>query len=313
MDSSILSTNHVELFRYLRTLVDTAEQARGSHPKFALVEAYWHIGRIIVETEQDGTERADYGIHLIEQLSERLTETFGKGYSLPNMWRFKQFYLGSSILSTNGRELTNLRKHLRIELTWSHYRLLMTLKNLQERAFYNQQAADEGWTVRLLQKLVSSRYYYQVAMGEEHLLAGSKKIALPGLSINNLSQPSQLVKSKRSKLAIIKKVLLERYVGYAFVGKHQYLSINGEDQWVELVFFHIVLQRYVLVQLGEHNPVDLVSFQQLIDTYVSRQPPEMTVPPIGLLINLTGQIKPVTGSRQPQLSMAESIHLPTQL
>lgn len=309
----MLSTNHVELFRYLRTLVDTAEQARGSHPKFALVEAYWHIGRIIVETEQDGAERADYGIHLIEQLSERLTEAFGKGYSLPNMWRFKQFYLAFPILSTNGRELTNLREHLRIELTWSHYRLLMTLENLQERTFYNQQAADESWTVRLLQKLVNSRYYYQVAMGEEHLLDGGRKIASSGLSISYVSQPAQLVNTRRSKLAIVKKMLLERYVGYAFVGQHQYLSIDGKDRRAELVFFHIVLQRYILVQLGEHNPVDLASFRQLIDAYVNRQPPEMTSPPIGLLVNLTGQIKPVKGSSQPQLSVAESVHLPTQL
>ena len=84
----------VELFRYLRTLVDSAEASRGPFPKFALVEAYWHIGRIIVEIEQQGQQRADYGIHLIETLSQQLTDVFGKGYSLPNMWRFKQFFFG---------------------------------------------------------------------------------------------------------------------------------------------------------------------------------------------------------------------------
>ena len=116
---------YTELFRYLRSLVDTTQKSHDPHPQFALVEAYWHVGRIVVETEQDGQERADYGIHLIEMLSQRLTQSFGKGYSLPNLWRFKQFYLAFPILSTNGRELANLRQHLRTELKWSHYRLLM--------------------------------------------------------------------------------------------------------------------------------------------------------------------------------------------
>src|SRR5919199_6341414 len=98
---------HVELFRYLRTLVDTAESDRITFPKFALVEAYWHIGRIVVEIEQAGQERADYGIHLIENLSYQLTQAFGKGYGLSNMWRFKQIFLAFPILAGNGREFTN--------------------------------------------------------------------------------------------------------------------------------------------------------------------------------------------------------------
>ncbi|MCY7360033.1 MAG: DUF1016 N-terminal domain-containing protein, partial [Rudanella sp.] len=153
----------VELFLYLRTLVDSAEAARTPYPKFALVEAYWHIGRITVEIEQQGQLRADYGIHLIESLSLQLTEAFGKGYSLPNMWKFKQFFLAFPILSTNGRELARLRKHLRSELCWSHYRILMPLENKQEQAFYIQQAADEQWTVKFLHRMITTRYYYKVA------------------------------------------------------------------------------------------------------------------------------------------------------
>ena len=293
----------VALYEYLRSVVDTATTTSLPYPQFALVEAYWHIGRIIVEIEQSGQQRADYGIHLIEHLSDQLTANYGKGYSLANMWRFKQFFLAFPILSTKRRELPNLREHLRIELAWSHYRLLMPLKNLQERAFYLNQAADERWNVRLLQKLIRSRYYYQTALGQDQLLANPKKI---------VSSPTFSVESgsSRTRLAQVKKLLLERYVGYAFVAQRQFISVNGQDHWIELLFFHIVLQRYVLIQLGEHDPGQLAFYVQLLDTYFSKQPSTVTQPPIGLLINNQGQVKWLTVSFENILAIEEAAVLP---
>ncbi|UHG94854.1 PDDEXK nuclease domain-containing protein [Spirosoma oryzicola] len=301
-------TNHVELFRYLRSVVDTTEQSRDPYPKFVLVEAYWHLGRIIVETEQAGTERADYGIHLIELLSQRLTESFGKGYSLPNMWRFKQFYLAYPILSNKGRELPDLRQHLRTELVWSHYRLLMQIKNLQERAFYMQQAADERWTVKLLQKLVRSRYYYQAALGQDQLLATTKKVVTATNPSHRLTsaQPQSL----RTQVANLKKTLLERYVGYAFVAQRQFISSDGQDKWIDLVFFHLLLQRFVLVQFAEHNPANSASFAQLVDAYFSKQPPTISKPPVGLLVNNEGTVRLTTVSFESGLPADESALLP---
>ena len=305
---------YTELFRYLRTLVNSEQKSLDPHPQFALVEAYWHIGRIVVETEQDGQERADYGIHLIEQLSQRLTQEFGKGYSLPNMWRFKQFYLAFPILSTNGRELPSLRNYLRTELRWSHYRLLMQLENKQERAFYIQQAADERWSVRILQRLVNSRYYYQTALGEDHLLAGIKKIAGSGTGTSSptpstLSHPLPL----RTRLANIRKNLLEQYVGYAFVAQRQYVSVLRQDNWVELVFFHYVLNRFVLIQLANHDPASIAGFRQLLDAYLDKQPPTMNKYPIGFLINPAGAVKVMTTSYEPVLPPDEGITLPVTL
>lgn len=314
MNPSESSSQHIELFRYLRQLVDTAERARSPSPKFALVEAYWHIGRIVVETEQNGQERADYGIHLIEFLSQRLTEVFGKGYSLPNMWRFKQFFLAFPILSTDGRELTSLRQHLRTELCWSHYRLLMQLENLQERNFYLHQAADERWPVRLLQQLVRSRYYYQTALGEGHLLAGTTKIVTAnGAATGTSPTLSAVGGTPRTRLANIKKTLLERYVGYAYVAQRQFLSVAGQDRWAELVFFHYVLNRFVLVQLGEHDPVNRAAFTQLVDAYVARQPPQLSTLPIGLLISEKGLIKYITSTSEKSLSIEQTSLLPLSM
>lgn len=309
LESNPHLSDHVELFRYLRTLVDTAEQTRDPYPKFALVEAYWHIGRIIVETEQDGQERADYGIHLIESLSQQLTQAFGKGYSLPNMWRFKQFFLAFQILSTNGRELINLRQHLRIELSWSHYRFLMQLENKQERAFYVHQAADERWTVRMLQKLVRSRYYYQTALGEDQLLADTRKLGTTDPT--PLSQRVSAVGgTPRTRLATIRKILLERHVGYAFVSQRQFISVAGQDRWIELVFFHYVLNRFILVQLAEHDPGSTTILRQLIDTYLDKQTATISKPPIGLLINQAAHVKVVTASAELVLSPNEDASLP---
>ena len=151
--------DYTELHQYLRQLVDPAQQSLQRRPEFAKVEAYWHIGRIIVETEQQGQERADYGIHLIEELSQILTRAYGKGYKTTNLWTFRQFYLTYLIPRTLCGELTSLRQTIRDELMWSHYRLLIQIEDHLERAFYLDKAADDQWSVRTLQKLIRSRYY----------------------------------------------------------------------------------------------------------------------------------------------------------
>lgn len=301
----------VELFRYLRTLVDTAEASRDRFPKFALVEAYWHIGRIVVEIEQHGQTRADYGIHLIESLSQQLSDTYGKGYGLSNMWRFKQFFLAFQILATEGREFEKLRQYLRTELYWSHYRLLMQLDDPQERDFYIQQAADQRWTVTFMQRMIKNRYYHKSALNEQNLLPvlphstgkSTRRVTLtPTLSVSS--------NKARTRLSGIKKIVLERYVGYAFVAQRQFVSVAGQDQWVELVFFHYVLNRFILVQLGEHDPATTTHLRSLLDSYSIKQPPTIDKPPVGLLINQSGVVMIQTTSQEPVLAPDQEAVLP---
>lgn len=306
---SMQSEESIELFRYLRTLVNKAEASLTPHPKFALVEAYWHIGRIIVEIEQQGQHRAEYGIHLIEILSEKLTNTFGKGYSLPNMWRFKQFFLAFPILSTNGIEFINLRDHLRAELSWSHYRILMQISNIPERTFYIQQAADEQWTVRFLQRMIKSKYYYLVGLEEKQLPYTEKKEpSAQGRSI----RLSAVGGTPRTRLANIKKILLERYVGYAFVAQRHYVSVNGQDRWVELVFFHYIHNRFVLIQLTEHDPASIAQFKMVLDCYEKSHHHTMAKPPIGFLVNQQGKIKVLTTSHEVAIPQEEAMLLPRE-
>ncbi|MCY7359807.1 MAG: DUF1016 N-terminal domain-containing protein, partial [Rudanella sp.] len=267
--------------------------------------------RITVEIEQQGQLRADYGIHLIESLSLQLTEAFGKGYSLPNMWKFKQFFLAFPILSTNGRELASFRKHLRSELCWSHYRILMPLENKQEQAFYIQQAADEQWTVKFLHRMITTRYYYKVALGEQELIPNERT----GRLTQQYSSTTFSVngKTERTRIARIKKQLLDRYVGFAFVAQRQFVSVGGQENWAELVFFHYVLNRFILIQLGEHDPVTTTHFRLLLDGYMNRQPPTIDTLPIGCLVDQKGLVKIQTTSHELIIAPEEQAVIPIQL
>lgn len=130
---------------------------------FAMVEAYWQIGRMIIEEEQQGKERAGYGEALIRNLSVRLMLDFGKGFSVSNLWAFKQFYLSFPILRTvcgesSGASVTSyseIRGTLCPELSWSHYRLLIRVEKPEARAWYMKEAAEQNWPVRALQRQIT--------------------------------------------------------------------------------------------------------------------------------------------------------------
>jgi predicted nuclease of restriction endonuclease-like (RecB) superfamily len=130
-------------FNDIRQIIEQAKQKAYSAVNFAMVEAYWHIGKRIVEEEQKGKARAEYGKRLVSELSMRLTAEFGKGFSEANIWNFKQFYLtfkSDEILYT-----------LRRELAWSHYRLIMRVENPSAREYYMREAAEQNWSVRALE------------------------------------------------------------------------------------------------------------------------------------------------------------------
>ena len=138
------------------TLLNSRSQAY-SAVNFALVQAYWHIGRIIVEHEQDGQERAAYGKAVLQELSVRLTEEFGKGFSVRTLQQTKQFYL--TFPNTNA---------LRSQLTWTHYRLLLKVEDDKARQWYMNEAVASAWSSRQLERQISTLYY-------ERLLSSSNQ------------------------------------------------------------------------------------------------------------------------------------------
>jgi hypothetical protein len=144
---------------------------------FAMVEAYWTVGRMIVEEEQKGEARAEYGQALLANLSRRLAGEFGKGFSEPNLRNFRQFYLvfpirytvcsESAGLDTRHEERAQIRDSLRPELSWSHYRLLLRIEKADARAWYMKEAADQNWSVRALERQINSLYYERLIMSRD--------------------------------------------------------------------------------------------------------------------------------------------------
>ncbi|MBU3968582.1 MAG: DUF1016 family protein [Euryarchaeota archaeon] len=137
-----------ELYRNISDILQTARQNAYHAINFVMVEAYWNIGKLIVEEEQQGKQRADYGTHLIKNLSVKLNADFGKGFSEQSLWNMRLFYLKFPILSA-----------LRRELTWTHYKMLLLIENKNALSYYIQEAAQQNWSVRALERQINSLYY----------------------------------------------------------------------------------------------------------------------------------------------------------
>lgn len=291
----------VGLHQYLRQLISPQQEAGRGEPNFARVEAYWHIGRIIVETEQQGQDRADYGVHLIEQLSKELLQQYGKGYKTSNLWWFRQFYLSFPILHAVRGELGNLRQQLRIELTWTHYRLLIAIDNQQERHFYLHSAADEGWSYRTLNRLIKSRYYYQVALEEDQLLA------LPATLPERIGKAEK----RRSRVAQIRRILLDK-TGWALVER----VASGLPMTVikpDILFYHYGLQRFIGLWIGDKNLALIEQIRQQLSEWKSQQPTSVLHFPLALLLNIRNELQLINTSTAHQLTESELSQLPKQL
>jgi predicted nuclease of restriction endonuclease-like (RecB) superfamily len=142
----------------IKSILEEARHNVYRHVNFVMVQAYWNIGRTIVEEEQQGKKKADYGVKLIGELSVRLSKDFGKGFDERNLFYMRQFYLCFPKLNA-----------LRSELSWTHYRLLMRVENENARDFYIEECAKSNWSTRQLERQINSFYY-------ERLLASKNKL-----------------------------------------------------------------------------------------------------------------------------------------
>jgi|SRR3989304_7552905 len=148
MQKQIEDTKTVEsIYRRVREILETARSGAYRAVNFAMVQAYWHIGMEIVEGEQSGKQRAEYGAALIEELSKRLITEYGQGFNKTNLWYMKQFYL----------VFRNLHA-LRGELTWTHYRLLLKVEKEEVRQFYLNECIQNNWSTRQLERQINTFY-----------------------------------------------------------------------------------------------------------------------------------------------------------
>ena len=259
-------------FEEVRHILANARRQAYAAVNFVMVEAYWKVGRRIVEEEQAGNERADYGSFLISELSCRLGDEFGKGFSVANLRNFRQFYLAFpdhekryTLCSVLPRELLgnvpNKSYTLRRELSWSHYRLIMRVENQMAREFYIREAVEQNWSVRQLQRSIRTLDF------ERRLNVPEKRAMIPvspdkvetGDFIKDpyilefLGLP-ELWEGHEGVLETViierlQQFLLELGKGFSFVGRQFRISSETSHFYIDLVFYNYLLKCFVLIDL----------------------------------------------------------------
>ncbi len=237
----------------IRAILAKARTQSYSAVNSAMVEAYWRIGERIVLHEQGKAERATYGEQTLKELSKALTSEFGKGFSYANLYNIRQFYL----------TYPNYEKFYTVcrKLTWSHNRLIMRVENELAREFYLKEAAENNWSVRLLERNINTFYYQRLlSSGETSTLPTetSEQVEIKDFikdpyvfEFLGIEQP-HCANEAEIEGALIEKIqlfLLELGKGFSFVGRQYRISTELEHYFIDLVFYNYMLKCFVLIDL----------------------------------------------------------------
>lgn len=259
----------LNVYKNIRETVLTAKNKVYSAVNFAMVEAYWSIGKQIADVQG---ERAEYGKQLLKYLSEQLTKEFGAGFNERNLRNMRQFYLTFPIRNT-----------LCAELSWSHYRLLMRIENQGQREFYLKECTECGWSVRQLERQINSFFYERLlatqseqreaVRGEiqtlepktdpEYILKDPYILEFLDLKQNTAYYEKDL---EQGLLDNLQEFLLELGKGFSFVARQKRVTIDGDHYFIDLVFYNYILKCFVLIDLKTGK----LSYQDIgqIDFYV---------------------------------------------
>lgn len=309
MKNEINRTDIEKLSQRIEKLIEGARENIISQVNTAMVRTYFEIGRAIVENEQRGNIRADYGKKVLIALSELLNAKFGKGFSVDNLENMRRFYLTyhSEISETPSRKLedqkseTLSRKSDRFVLSWSHYVFLMKIDNVDERNFYEKEAINEGWSLRELKRQFNSALYERLSLSKDKkaIVEMSKQgviIEKPGdivkdpyiLEFLGLPEESNYSESELEQKIIdkLQTFLLELGKGYTFVGRQVRLTFDEKHYFVDLVFFNRLLQCFVLIDLkiGEITHQDLGQMQMYVHYYDRKVKLPSENPTVGIVL-----------------------------
>lgn len=282
-----------DLYQSIREILVTARGQVQRTVNETMVQAYWHIGRLIVEHEQGGEARAEYGKRVLEGLAERLTNEFGKGFSPQGLWNYRLFYQRFPILSTAWRELS-----------WSHYRSLMRVENPDARRWYADEAAREHWSVRALDRQISTLFYERLLSSQDKEGVSAEASSLIAAQTPNDprdfirdpyvleflgAQPGASLYEKDLEQGLLNQLqqfLLELGKGFAFVARQKHLSVEGEDCFIDLVFYNFLLKCFVLIDLkvGKLSHQDVGQMDMYVRIFEEQHRAESDNPTLGLIL-----------------------------
>jgi predicted nuclease of restriction endonuclease-like (RecB) superfamily len=257
----------------------------------AMVQAYWQVGRLIVEDEQQGQARAEYGKAQLSGLADKLTADFGKGFDVTNLRNMRRFYLAYPI-----------RDAVRLELSWTHYRTLIRHENEQARLWYMQEAVQQAWSARALERQMGTLYYERLLSSKEKApvaqeaqektlpLADNPKDYLRDpyiLDFLNLQAGSyQEADLEQGIINNLQQFLLELGKGFAFVERQQRIKTDDGDYFIDLVFYNFHLKCFVLIDLKLHKLThqDVGQMDMYVRMYEEQKRTATDNPTIGLIL-----------------------------
>lgn len=282
---SELSTFHMDIKNIL-------EQARGkarSAVNAAMVEAYWQIGRRIVEEEQHGQHKAEYGARLLEKLSRVLAADFGKGFSYANLRNFRQFYL-----TYPDQEICYT---VCSKLSWSHNRLIMRVDDPKARAYYLAEGAAQQWSVRQLERNIQTHSFLRLLSSQDETSAGSAShgntlgdfIKDPYvLEFLQLPETGQIKESRLEQAIIdeLQKFLLELGKGFSFVARQMRISTETSHFYIDLVFYNYLLKCFVIIDLktGKLSHQDIGQMDMYVRMFDDLKRGDDDNPTIGIIL-----------------------------
>ena len=261
----------------------------------AMVQTYWQIGRMIVEDEQRGQQRAAYGKQVLPALAKQLTDEFGSGFSVQSLWNYRLFYSQFPILSTVWRELS-----------WSHFRTLLRVTSPVARDWYANEAAQQGWSVRALDRQIVTLFYERLLGTQEKGKAGVQAEAAQNIAIEAASDPRDFIRDpyvleflgaqptadlyeqdlEQGLLNQLQKFLMELGKGFAFVARQKHVRIEGEDCFIDLVFYNYLLKCFVLIDLkvGKLAHQDVGQMDMYVRVFDAQHRGEGDNPTLGLIL-----------------------------
>ncbi|MCA1758117.1 MAG: PDDEXK nuclease domain-containing protein [Bacteroidales bacterium] len=290
--SKPLSPSFGSFYDKIKEIIETARSRVYYTANFEMVMAYWDIGYTIVEEEQKGKERAEYGKGLLPNLSNRLTKDYGRGFDESNLRNMRKFYL-----------VYQNRDALRPELSWTHYRILMRIEKKSAREFYNQESIEGNWSTRQLERQVNSHYFERMVMTKESnrsllkIEAESNKEQLQPVNIikdpyvleflnlnsNRVFYESELEQALIDKL---QEFLLELGKGFTFVHRQYHISADTKHFYVDLVFYNYILKCFLLIDLktGELTHQDIGQMDFYVRYFEDKVRQKSDNPTIGLIL-----------------------------
>jgi predicted nuclease of restriction endonuclease-like (RecB) superfamily len=280
------------LYNNVKQIIEEARNTVYRAANFAMVQAYWHIGKLIIEEEQNGKQRAEYGSSLLKELSARLTKEYGKGFDESNLRHMRNFYT-----------VYQKQDAVRPELTWTHYRLLLRVERNDAREFYMQESIESNWSTRTLERQINSLYFERMVMtrkegrplvkaeaeGKKEIMQAKDIIKDPYvLEFLNLKSNTDFYEQEVEQ-AIIDKLqdfLLELGKGFSFVGRQYRIRTEHQDFYIDLVFYNYILKCFLLIDLktGKLTHQDVGQMDMYVRMFEDKVKQKNDNPTIGLIL-----------------------------